>query len=127
MPLTPEEAADDILIRAQGLHTRRPRVLRRMRRLTTDKIQQFRPVSDELQDADGYRGRIYDFRYADPDNPLPRPEAVAMADEERDATLAKLNKLIESRRLMVVELGFRQRGEVDRTNDYAGDDVGDDA
>ena len=127
MPLTPEEEADDILIHEQGLHTRRPRVLRQMRRLITNKIQQFRPVSDELQDADGYRGRIYDYRYEDPDSPLSRPDAVILADRERDATLAKLNKLIELRRLMVAELDFRQRGEVDRMNDYAGDDIGDDA
>jgi hypothetical protein len=127
MALTPEEQADDVLIHEQGLHTRRPRVLRRMRRLVTDKIQQFRPISDELQDADGYRGRIYSYRYADLDAPLTRPDAVVMATEERDQLQAKLVKLIEHRRLMVVELDLRSRGEVDRTADYAGDDVGDDA
>lgn len=126
MALTPEEQIDDGKIRVQGIHTRRRRSLRRMRRMHGEKIPRVRREANRMNDTDGFRGRVHEIRFGDPDNPLTRPEAVAIANEEKQFYQDKLDKIIEFRRLMVVEEGFRDDAKVDRTDDLVGDDEGDD-
>ncbi|KKL07584.1 hypothetical protein LCGC14_2584550, partial [marine sediment metagenome] len=99
--LTLEEEIDNDLIKRAGLNQRGRKALDRMFTAHTEKIPRVQPDLDRLNDVDGYSGRLYELM----EQGMNRGQARNEANSEKDFYQAKVDKLIETVRMIKVEQG----------------------
>ena len=103
--------SDETEIIRQGIRGRSDRDLTAMRRSHGDKTPRIQEQLDELEDADGFRGRVWAEMKANqeaqkkaPQIPtLSRLEAVARVTEQRERLRQKHTRVSEAYRLVGVE------------------------
>ena len=114
--MSPEETADEVLIKKQGLHYRRPEVLASMLESHRAQLVKVEAWAVKKVDADWQAGRRYGLMHTNP--PLSRGDAASLVLQEGNAALDKLAAMREAVRLLELETALRASNKVQRSSQY---------